>query len=89
MPNTHNIAIQLELILRKEFGFPDRPSGTIFDADAIERSTFYDLMILVLCKKDKHNADFIEKYSQYEGMNMNQIPDCEAIFNEFRTYYNS
>lgn len=89
MSNTHNIAQQLELILRNEFGFSDRPSGTIFDADAIEHTMFYDIMILLLYKKDKLNDTFLDKYSKYKGMSVNEITDCEAIFNEFQTYYNS
>ncbi len=39
--------IILESMLRREFGFADRPRGTIFDADAIERRKFYDVMILL------------------------------------------
>ena len=51
MRNVHDIAIELESMLRKEFGFPDRPRGTIFDADAIESRMFYDVMILLLYRK--------------------------------------
>lgn len=87
MRNTRNIAIELEHMLRKEFGFPDRPIGTIFDADAIESRMFYDDMILLLHKNGKKDStDFQDKIYEYRGVNMNQIPNYESMFEEFKTY---
>lgn len=87
MRNVHDIAIELEYMLRKEFGFPDRPRGTIFDADAIESRMFYDVMILLLYKKGKKDSTrFQDNVLKYQGTNMNQIPDYESIFEEFKTY---
>ena len=48
MRNKHDIAIDLEHMLRNEFGFKDRPRGTIFDADSIELYMLYDDMVLLL-----------------------------------------
>ena len=48
MRNVHDIAIELEGILCKKFGIPERPRGTIFDADAIETYMFYDDIVLAL-----------------------------------------
>lgn len=87
MRNVHDVAIELEYMLRKEFGFSDRPRGTIFDADAIESRTFYDIIILLLHKKGKKDSTkFQDKIFQYKCINMNQIPDYELIFEEFKTY---
>ena len=87
MRNVHDIAIELESMLRKEFGFPDRPRGTIFDADAIESCMFYDVMILLLYRKGtKDSTKFQNDIFKYKGINMNEIPNYESIFEEFKTY---
>lgn len=87
MRNVHDIAIELESMLRKEFGFHDRPRGTIFDADAIESRMFYDVMILLLYRKGtKDSNKFQNDIFKYKGINMNEIPNYESIFEEFKTY---
>lgn len=87
MKNVHDIAIELEYLLCEEFGFADRPRGTIFDADDIESRTFYDNMALLLHKKAKKDyTDFINSIFDYKGVNMNQISDYEKIFEEFKSY---
>ena len=87
MRNVHDIAIELESMLRKEFGFPYRPRGTIFDADAIESRMFYDVMILLLYRKGtKDSTKFQNDIFKYKGINMNEIPNYESIFEEFKTY---
>ena len=87
MRNVHDIAIELESMLRKEFGFPDRPRGTIFDADAIESRMFYDVMILLLYRKETKDSNKFQKdIFKYKGINMNEIPNYESIFEEFKTY---
>lgn len=87
MRNVHDIAIELESMLRKEFGFTDRPRGTIFDADAIESRMFYDVLILLLYKKGtKNSTKFQNAIFKYKGINMNEIPNYESIFEEFKSY---
>ena len=84
MENAHTIASELESLLRNEFGFNDRPIGTIFDADAIENYMFYDDMVLLLNKKGTGNFNkFINDNYQHKGKNMNQITNYEEIFEEF------
>ena len=87
MRNRHDIAIELENMLCKEFGFSSRPRETIFDADAIESYMFYDDMILLLHNKSqKDSIDFENDIFKYKGTNMNKIPDCESIFEKFKTF---
>lgn len=86
MENLHgNIAVRMEQILRKEFGFDDRPYGTIFDADAIEHGALYDGMCLVLCKrKINDREDFANEYAKYKGKTLQEIgDDVENFFNAF------
>ncbi len=86
MRNTHDIAIELEHMLCKEFGFNARPRGTIFDADAIETYMFYDLMCLLLYKKSKSDwSEFADTIFPYKGTNMNRIPNYEQIFDQFKS----
>lgn len=86
MRNAHDIAIELEHMLCREFGFQGRPRGTIFDADAIETYMFYDLIYLLLYKKSNQDwFDFVDRIYEYKGTNMNKIPDYEAIFDEFKS----
>lgn len=86
MRNAHDIAIELESMLRKEFGFNERPRGTIFDADKIESYMFYDLLYLLLYKKsNKDWSNFANKTFEYKGINMNKIPEYEKIFDEFKS----
>lgn len=90
MRNAHDVAIELEYMLRKEFGFKDRPRGTIFDADSIELYMFYDDMVLLLYKKGAVNDpyDFMDRICQYKGVNMNKIPSFNEIFDEFKSLIN-
>lgn len=86
MRNAHDIAIEIEHMLRKEFGFEERPRGTIFDADKIESYMFYDLLYLLLYRKsNKEWFGFVDKIFEYKGVNMNQIPEYEKIFEEFKS----
>lgn len=87
MRNVHDIAIELEHILRTKFGITERPRGTIFDADSIERYMFYDDMNLVLTLfSEKDCTEFLDDIYEYKGINMNKIPDCDKIFDKFKTY---
>ncbi len=91
MRNAHDVAIELEHMLRDEFGFDSRPRGTIFDADSIELYMFYDDMVLLLYKKGAKQGDpyeFMDRIYQYKGVNMNKIPDYEKIFDEFKSLIN-
>ncbi len=54
MNNPHDVAIELEHMLCKEFGIQGRPRGTIFDADSIELRMFYDDIVLMLYKCAKN-----------------------------------
>lgn len=61
--NFHNdIALTLEYYARSTFGYPDRPAGTIFDADAIEGGTFVEVMMLILRKKTDYTNEISEIY---------------------------
>ncbi|HCH29019.1 MAG TPA: hypothetical protein DEW35_05870 [Ruminococcaceae bacterium] len=85
MRNAHDIAIELEHMLCREFGFDGRPRGTIFDADAIETYMFYDIICLLLYRKSNSGwDDFANRICQYKGVNMNQIPEYEKVFDEFK-----
>lgn len=85
MENVHSIAVELESFLRDEFGFNDRPIGTIFDADAIESYMFYDDMVLLLHKKGTGDFNkFIDDNYEHKGKNMNEITNCEEIFEKFK-----
>lgn len=87
MTNPHDVAIELEHMLCKEFGIKGRPRGTIFDADSIELRMFYDDMVLMLYKCAKTDfTDFINEIYQYKSVNMNKISNYEEIFNKFKSY---
>ena len=87
MRNTHDIAIELERILEKQFGYPFAHSGTIFSADFIELAMFYDDMHLMLHIKGHGDwIGFINEIYQYKGMNMNKIPNVEEIWAQFKTF---
>lgn len=86
MRNVHDIAIELEWMLRKEFNFKKRPRGTIFDADSIESYMFYDILHLLLYRKSSQDwCEFIDTIFKYKGIDMNQIPNCDEIFEEFKS----
>ena len=87
MNNPHDVAIELEYMLCKEFGFKERPMGTIFDADSIELRMFYDDIVLMLYKCAKTDfIDFIDEICQYKLVDMNKIPNYEEIFRKFKSY---
>lgn len=82
--NEHDIAIQLEYKLRDKFNISYRPRGTIFDADYIEMYMFFDDMKLLLALFSKKDyTEFIDKYYQYKGINMRDIPNYKKIYDEF------
>lgn len=84
--NTHAVAVELEFLLCKEFGFNDRPSGTAFNADAIENYFFYDAMCLLLYKKNNSVLfEFEGKYIYCKNKNINSIKDAEQIFDHFKS----
>ena len=85
--NVHDIAIELEHILSREFNADFAHSGTIFSADFIEVESFHDSMVLLLyLKSDKDCIDFINDIYEFKGVNMNKIPNCEAIFEKFKSF---
>lgn len=87
MNNPHDVAIELEHMLCKEFGIQGRPKGTIFDADSIELRMFYDDIVLMLYKCAKTDfTDFIDEIYQYKLVDMNKIPNYEEIFIKFKSY---
>lgn len=87
--NVHDIAIEIESILRKEFNIEHRPRGTIFDADAIESYSFYDMVNLILMLFGNGDfIDFLNSIFEYKNINMNKINNLDEIMTNFRKYYN-
>lgn len=87
MKNLHDIAIDLEHVLRQTFNKDFSHSGTIFDADHIELGSFYDVLVIILYIKGKGDyTDFENKLYKFKGINMKDIPNCEKIFEEFKSY---
>lgn len=47
---------------------------------------FYDLIYLLLYKKSNHDwYEFADEIYNYKGVNMNKIPNCEEIFEKFKS----
>lgn len=88
MRSGHDIAIDLERILCDEFGFDDRPYGTIFDADGIEHGMFCADMILLLRKRKINSVDFENELNQYRGDPIETIPNYEHLFEQFEKLFN-
>ncbi len=86
MKNEHEIAYDLERIVEKELGFDFDHSGTFFDRDVIHKDCFYSVMYFMLhIKGGKGSVEFMNKYYELRGVNMNDIKDYEQIFNEFKS----
>ncbi len=94
--NFHNdIAITLEHYAMKQFGYYERPFETIFDADAIERSSFVEVMIVLLrerssMRNDRNDIDeFVEECSKYVGISGNDLDKEKAneLFCWFKKLY--
>jgi len=87
MENFHGyIAVPLEGKLRSLFGFRERPVGTVFDADSIENSFFYDAMCLILVRNAVENrTDFMDRYLYLKGKSASEVEIREAIriYDEF------
>lgn len=94
--NFHNdIAIPLEGIARRHYGDISRPVTKIYDADAIERGSFVEVMMALLREKsDMENScddieDFISECKEFVEVNGNAIPKEEAqrLFDKFKEMY--
>lgn len=90
--NFHNdIAISLESHARRIMKYTDRPYETIFDADAIESESFFEVMIILLWHKNEYISNdkisnFIKKGKEYIGVSGHKIPNETAnkLFEEFK-----
>lgn len=90
-----DIAIPLEGIASSHYGRIGRPMGTIYDADAIEVSTFVEVMIILLRERtdmSDENDDideFVRDCSPYLGMSGNLIPKetAQRLFDRFENLY--
>lgn len=94
--NFHNdIAIALEGIATRYFGWVGRPMTKIFDADAIESGSFAeDMIILLRVKSDYSNEltdidEFVVKAGPYVGKNGNTIDNeiAQKLFDEFKRLF--
>ena len=92
----HSLSLQLETVARKIINFSNRPIGTMYDADSIERGNFIEIMILLL--KVKNNfaenekiENFADRYHSYAGKPMTDIGmECaSAIYDEFEALLSS
>lgn len=83
--NNHDIA--LEIMREFEDLLPVRSlhhSKTIFDADRIEMYSFVDLMnLLLFLHSNDDYSEFSDKIFEYKGKRMDEIPNCESIYEEF------
>lgn len=85
--NNHDIAIAIEKIMCREFGFSGRPRGTIFDADYIEMRSFYDCVSLILHKRGKGDwSGFLDSIYEYAGKNISMIPNLIEVYSTFRNF---
>ena len=94
--NFHNdIAIPLEGIASRCYGDIRRPFEKIYDADAIERGSFVEVMVVLLRNKtdmnnERYDVDeFLSECASYWGVNGNDIPPeiAQEYFDRFRELY--
>ena len=86
--NNHDIAIELENILEKQFGVSFRHTTTIFSADNIEKRSFIDVINLLLHLYSIKDFDvFINGILKYKTLNMQEIPNTLDIYNKFLEFY--
>lgn len=87
----HSLSLELETTARKIMNFKERPKGTMFDSDSIERETFVEVMILLL--KVKNNFEFNEEiemfantYQPYvdKAINVIGIDEANIIYHKFK-----
>ena len=88
MKNAHDIAIDLERDAGDILGCDFNHSGTFFDADEIHARYFYEAMHLMLHMRGNDGSiDFLNRIcDECHGKNMDDIPNCRAIYEEFRTH---
>lgn len=87
--NGHDIAIELEDMLRKEFGVDFSHSGTIFCADFIDsrKGLFYEVMNLLLFIKgqSEESLNFLNRISKtISDKSLDEIDGSEELFCEFK-----
>lgn len=91
MNNFHNdYAIPLEEKARAILRVSERQRGAIFDADAIELGSFFEIMVLTLRVKSSYQQcteidNFIEKYENMLCVNLNNLEE-ELIQNALSDY---
>lgn len=84
MRNCHDIAIELEHKVSQLFGYDFNHSGTIFSADDIETTHFYDVMNIILYCIGKNNCiQFLNDNYEIKNKDMNQIDNYEDIYQQF------
>ncbi len=80
-----DVSYELEKIVEDQFGAKFDHTETIFDRSRIEKGMFFDILDLLLhMYGGEGSIEFIDKYLDLRGVNMNQISNFEEIFNEFK-----
>ena len=80
-----DVSYELERMVEKQFHAEFDHTGTIFDRSRIQSDMFFDVMDLLLhMYGGEGSVDFIDKYYELRGINMDQIPNYQEIFEEFK-----
>lgn len=80
-----DVSYELEGIVEKKIKARFDHSGTVFDRARIESDMFYDVMHLMLHMfGGEGTLEFQNKYYIYKKVNMNDIPNYQEIFEEFK-----
>lgn len=85
------ITSPLECTARVIMSFGGRPSGTIFDSDAIRCGRFVEVMILLLRMRTLYStetdgiAEFVAKCAPYFNKRIDDIPR-ETVFELYNTF---
>jgi len=83
-----DVSYELEVICERKFGMKFDHTNTIFDRSKIEKNMFFNVMHLLLHMDNKNGdeaSEFIDKHLDLVDVNMNDIPNYEEIYNEFKT----
>lgn len=97
----HNISLELENISKEvlkdffDFSVCDRPIETIFDADSIDSTYFFEVMVILLNIKSnfkilQEKEEFLIKYKNYYKERSKNIEIIEArnMLEEFKKILN-
>lgn len=91
MRNQHDIAYELERCAEKILHYDFDHSGTFFDRDVIHQKNFYSVMYFLLFIKTGFNEkslNFVNARVDLKDKNIDDIPDYEAVFDEFMALFN-